>query len=82
MAKKKKKSKWTENKAIGKGNGLVEDTMQDELKWNQEWQSQFDRGNANRILQKEVKGWEWISPQGYKDKLKLKRAVIDLMKSR
>lgn len=56
--------------------------MKDELKWNQEWQSQFDKGNANRILQKEMKGWEWIIPQGYKDKLKLKRAVIDLMKSR
>ena len=48
--KKKKKRKWTENKAIGMGNGLVEDTMQNELKWSQEWQSQFDRGNANRIL--------------------------------
>ena len=33
--------------------------------------------------QKEVEVWEWIIPQGYKDKLKLKsRAAMDLMKSR
>ena len=44
--------KWTENKAIGMGSGLVQGCRQDELKWSHEWQSQFDRGNANGVLAK------------------------------
>lgn len=56
MAKKKKKRKWTKNKATGMGNGLVEETMQNELKWSQEWHSQCDIGNANRSLARGSEG--------------------------